>query len=808
MRIPFRAVILGVTLACPLASPLRAVSGSPTPAPLGSDLEVHVIDVDQGSATLIVSPTGTTVLVDGGFAGFGNSAIVPYLNALGISQITYGVATHYDADHIGGMDEVFNAGFGPSVLCYDRGNSNMPSNSHVSGYLSSVSGQRATPTPGQTISLGGGAELEFIVVNGDYPGGSVNAWSGNQPENSSSIGLVVRLNDFDCWIGGDLTGGGNSTANVEGPVAPHVGQVEVALANHHGSRTSSNQAFINTLDPSVVIYQAGQDNSYGHPDELVLDRWSSQNSSRVQWCTTDGDLSSIAAGFSVADGSIVMRSGGSSFTLQRAVSSSISTFACFEFGATAAGTSDLRVTELLINPAASNDLYGEWIEVLNIGSGPRHLEGLRVESGSTSFISASKLLLAAGERLVIGTDGRASRNGDHDPDFCPSWNDMRLSDSSSSLTLRTQGGAVIETVQWGGSGFSVTSGASKERINPAGAPSSGNFTDAVAAWSGGDLGTPREVNDSEVPACEPAIAYCTSAPNSVGSGAVIGWQGSFDVFANDLELTATGAPANQFAIFYYGPNPIQVPFGEGFRCVGGGTNRLPIIQISGAGSASYALDLSAPPPTTSGQITPGSTWNFQLWYRDPAGGPSGFNLSDAFQATFCGTPPVLEVGDVIVTEFMADPTFVSDSSGEWFEVTSTVGYSLDLDGWILEDGNGGSHVVSGLTLGAGGRLVFGRSANTSTNGGVIVDQAYGSALTLDDFFGAVRLRSPGGTLIDEVVYQAGFFPVLAGMSSELDPAHFEYTQNDNASNWCSSSSVIGGGNSDTGTPGVENPGCP
>lgn len=83
------------------------------------------------------------------------------------------------------------------------------------------------------------------------------------------------------------------------------------------------------------------------------------------------------------------------------------------------------------------------------------------------------------------------------------------------------------------------------------------------------------------------------------------------------------------------PAPHRLAFGEGLRCVKGGVIRInPAIQTDAAGAAALALDLTQP-PTSSGEITAGSTWNFQFWYRDPSGGPEGFNLSDGLMVTFC-----------------------------------------------------------------------------------------------------------------------------------------------------------------------------
>jgi len=141
------------------------------------------------------------------------------------------------------------------------------------------------------------------------------------------------------------------------------------------------------------------------------------------------------------------------------------------------------------------------------------------------------------------------------------------------------------------------------------------------------------------PACPDPVSYCVTAPNSVGAGMLISSSGSSSVTAQDLVLGAVAGPSHQLGIFYYGENQTQQPFGEGIRCVAPGlfgTFRLPVIQIDLLGDIAYPVDWSQPPVSTGdGAFVPGVTWNFQFWYRDPSGGPSGFNLSDGLQITFC-----------------------------------------------------------------------------------------------------------------------------------------------------------------------------
>jgi len=102
--------------------------------------------------------------------------------------------------------------------------------------------------------------------------------------------------------------------------------------------------------------------------------------------------------------------------------------------------------------------------------------------------------------------------------------------------------------------------------------------------------------------------------------------------ANNLILIAYDAPPNASALYFYGQNETQVPFGNGFRCIGNPVTRLGILQIDGLGTAFLPLDFTSGSLT---QVAPASTWSFQLWYRNPLGGGAGFNLSDGRRFLFC-----------------------------------------------------------------------------------------------------------------------------------------------------------------------------
>lgn len=135
--------------------------------------------------------------------------------------------------------------------------------------------------------------------------------------------------------------------------------------------------------------------------------------------------------------------------------------------------------------------------------------------------------------------------------------------------------------------------------------------------------------------CTPVgTSYCVATPNSTGFSAVMDASGSNRVSANDLILSAAPVPATQPGLFYYGAMQVQTPFGNGFQCVGGAAlGRLPVVQASASGVLAEAVD-NTMPPTGQTVITPGSTWNFQAWFRDPAAGGAMFDLSNAYSVTF------------------------------------------------------------------------------------------------------------------------------------------------------------------------------
>lgn len=129
--------------------------------------------------------------------------------------------------------------------------------------------------------------------------------------------------------------------------------------------------------------------------------------------------------------------------------------------------------------------------------------------------------------------------------------------------------------------------------------------------------------------------------NARGHGALLHACGSASVSADDLRFSTLIIPSSQTSLVYMGPNAVEVPFGNGFRCVGDappGNFRFPTraanpwgVIIEGPGIVEFSRQNFSP----GGQIESGDTWSFQTWYRDSAG-PCGstFNFSNAVSVSF------------------------------------------------------------------------------------------------------------------------------------------------------------------------------
>jgi beta-lactamase superfamily II metal-dependent hydrolase len=288
---PFSLFLMSLLLpACapvlPIDNPFEdaETADSVSPTVSAEPLRIFVLDVGQGDATLVVGPGRKTLLIDAGPPGAGTDPILPFLEERDIRHLDWIVATHYDADHIGGIAEVLRGPDGlsgteddhrPREACLDRGEATDKDTPVYEDYLAVLPERRLTAEPGMVLDLGEDATATVIVVNGRFADGRAIHLNPDE-ENEASIALLIRYGDFEYFTAGDLTGGGSpggrETKDLETFAGEIVGDIDVLHAGHHGSASSTNPDFLQLTRPEAVVISVGADNDYGHPSSEVLAR--------------------------------------------------------------------------------------------------------------------------------------------------------------------------------------------------------------------------------------------------------------------------------------------------------------------------------------------------------------------------------------------------------------------------------------------------------------------------------------------------------------------------------------------------------
>ena len=226
---------------------------SSTPQTPDGELAVHFIDVGQGDAILL-SCDGETAMVDAGTPQF-EEDLLSYLQSQNIGKPKYIFATHPHADHIGSMAAVVDT-FGcdnfimPEMVSYTQTFENMLASVEQAGC------QTAYGVAGDTFALGD-AQLKLLWPSEGFD---------TSDPNEISLVLQVTYGEYSFL----LTGDAGETAE-EGFLS-QVQPVTVLKAGHHGSDTSSTEAFLQKAQPEYVVISVGAGNSYGHPSPAMLER--------------------------------------------------------------------------------------------------------------------------------------------------------------------------------------------------------------------------------------------------------------------------------------------------------------------------------------------------------------------------------------------------------------------------------------------------------------------------------------------------------------------------------------------------------
>ena len=218
-----------------------------------NNLIIHFVDVGQGDCILI-SKNNEHVLIDAGNNEDG-PLLVEYFKELGIKKFKYVIGSHAHEDHIGGIDNVINN--------FELGHYYMPdvitTTKTFEDVLDALLAKKKafeTPNIGDKFKL---SDTEFEVL---YLG------DDKSDLNNTSIVLKLTYKNTTYLFMGDATSTVERILINEGKDL----KSDVLKVGHHGSQYSSSAAFLKQVSPRYAVIQVGQDNDYGHPKQVTIDK--------------------------------------------------------------------------------------------------------------------------------------------------------------------------------------------------------------------------------------------------------------------------------------------------------------------------------------------------------------------------------------------------------------------------------------------------------------------------------------------------------------------------------------------------------
>ncbi len=242
-------------------------------------LEIFFIDVEGGQATLIVSPSGHSMLIDTGWRGFDGrdtERILQAAKAAKVKELDYVLITHYHRDHVGGAPQLADR---MKIGAFVDHGPNMEDTRVVKeDYADYVKilpkAQHIVAKAGDSIPMKG-ITLQVLTAMGEHiqralpGGGQPNPFCASSPkkqddptENARSLGVLLTYGSFRFLDLGDLTW--NKELELMCPNNP-IGAVDVYLTTHHGVNQSNSPAVVHAIHPRVAIMNNGARKG-GSPD--------------------------------------------------------------------------------------------------------------------------------------------------------------------------------------------------------------------------------------------------------------------------------------------------------------------------------------------------------------------------------------------------------------------------------------------------------------------------------------------------------------------------------------------------------------
>jgi competence protein ComEC len=250
-------------------------------APPDGKLHVEFLDVGQGDSALLTMPDGTTLLLDGGghpsmdwsrdnegdeepfqrdTRTIGEGVVSEFLWSKGLDRVDYILATHADADHIDGLNDVVRNFKVRGALV-----ARTPAKDE--GFERFARSLNAARVPIELIGRGDAIEVGGVTIDVLWPPPLMDLNAGYR--NNDAVVLRVRHGERTLIFTADIEREAERALLTSG-IRLGTDLIKVA---HHGSRTSSTQAFVDATRPTVAVISVGRTSIFGHPHKEVVERW-------------------------------------------------------------------------------------------------------------------------------------------------------------------------------------------------------------------------------------------------------------------------------------------------------------------------------------------------------------------------------------------------------------------------------------------------------------------------------------------------------------------------------------------------------
>lgn len=219
------------------------------------NLRFHFIDVGQGDSSLIITPSGKTVLIDAGDEAHAKK-VVNYIRERGIEKLDLVIATHPDADHIGGMDKVIK-NFYIDVFAMPDVSAKTNQYKQIQRELKTKKMKATRLYQGDEVQIDDNIDFEIL-----------SPVRGKKYDDTNEYSIVAKIvyKDTSFILMGDATM--ENEVDIINKV-PDI-DIDVLKLGHHGSSTSSSDYFITKTSPNIAIISCGKNNKYGHPHQEVM----------------------------------------------------------------------------------------------------------------------------------------------------------------------------------------------------------------------------------------------------------------------------------------------------------------------------------------------------------------------------------------------------------------------------------------------------------------------------------------------------------------------------------------------------------